>query len=227
METQGLTSNSHNARVVPDEDTSASYLRRRMLTFAPPRWQPLGLPPHMSPGVPHSSSRPAPTLASCLARPTTPSASLPSRPFHDPAHDKGEVQHRTRGHIRPRAVEALGASIRDNAPAAPGAFDPARGWEAEGGEATRDKVQLVLSLKAMGRRFEWRGALKVFRRAKEDGVVVDNSVYRLVSAGCWMVCTCRSLEVDLLSARPISLPVVMALSMSRYITRYLVPGNVY
>ena len=152
-----------------------------MLTFTPPRWQPLGLPPHMSQRVDHSS-KPTPTLASCLARPTPTSASVRSIPFHDPAHDKGDVQHRTRGHIRPRAVEALGASIRDNAPAAPGAFDPARGWEGEGGEATRDKVQLVLSLKAMGRRFEWRGALKVFRRAKEDGVVVDNSVYRSVSA---------------------------------------------
>ena len=154
-----------------------STLRRRMLTFTPPRWQPLGLRPQIPTRTSDSCSRPTQTIVSCLAHPTrTTSASVPT-PLHDPpAHD---VQHRTRGHVRPRAVEALGASIRDNAPPAPGAFDPARGWE---GEATRDKVQLVLSLKAMGRRFEWRGALKVFRRAKEDGVMVDNSVYRSVTS---------------------------------------------
>ncbi len=42
----------------------------------------------------------------------------------------------------------------------------------------RAKVELVLRLKEMGSRFEWRGALKVFRRAKAGGVVPDNSVYR-------------------------------------------------
>lgn len=170
------------------------------------------MPPQMSQRFAHSSG-PTPTLASCLARPTPTSSSVPSRPFHDPAHDNGDVQHRTRGLIRPRAVEALGASIRDNAPAAPGAFDPARGWEGEGGEATRDKVQLVLSLKAMGRRFEWRGALKVFRRAKEDGVVVDNSVYRSVSSG-WRVRTV-TLRWTCLSCRPLSLPIFVVLYMSK------------
>ena len=44
----------------------------------------------------------------------------------------------------------------------------------------REKVELVLRLKDMGRRFEWRGALKVFRRAKAGGMVPDNSVYRSV-----------------------------------------------
>eukprot|EP00752_Nemacystus_decipiens_P004233 g3867.t1 len=47
-------------------------------------------------------------------------------------------------------------------------------------EVVREKVELVLRLKDMGRRFEWRGALKVFRRAKAGGMVPDNSVYSCI-----------------------------------------------
>lgn len=58
-------------------------------------------------------------------------------------------------------------------------FDPHRGCEpGQDTEVVREKVELVLRLKEMGRRFEWRGALKVFRRAAAGGMVLDNSVYR-------------------------------------------------
>lgn len=70
--------------------------------------------------------------------------------------------------------------MRDNAPEAPGVFDPSRGCTSE---REREKVELVLQLKAMGRRFEWRGALKVFRRAKASGMELDNNVYRSAIAG--------------------------------------------
>lgn len=76
---------------------------------------------------------------------------------------------------RPRPVGALDASARDNAPDAPRVFDASRGYESD---AARERVELVLRLKDMGRRFEWRGALKVFRRARARGMVMDNSVYR-------------------------------------------------
>eukprot|EP00903_Cladosiphon_okamuranus_P014372 g13343.t1 len=60
-------------------------------------------------------------------------------------------------------------------------FDPRRGYEpGQDTEALREKVELVLRLKEMGRRFEWRGALKVFRRAKAGGMVPDSSVYSCV-----------------------------------------------
>lgn len=60
-------------------------------------------------------------------------------------------------------------------------FDPRRGCESgQDAEVVREKVELMLRLKDMGRRFEWRGALKVFRRAKAGGMVPDNSAYRSV-----------------------------------------------
>lgn len=69
----------------------------------------------------------------------------------------------------------------------PGALDAARSQESEGANAWDDKFDLVLTLKGMGRRFEWRGALKRFRRAKEEGMVADNNVYRR-DAGCLFWC---------------------------------------
>ncbi|CAM9995223.1 unnamed protein product, partial [Ectocarpus sp. 12 AP-2014] len=78
---------------------------------------------------------------------------------------------------RPRPLGALDASARDNAPDAPRVFDASRGCESE---AARDRIELVLRLKDMGRRFEWRGAVKVFRRARARGMVMDNSVYSCI-----------------------------------------------
>lgn len=80
----------------------------------------------------------------------------------------------------------LKASIRDNTwdeNAPPEVFDPARAVREGGGcdaktEAVRVKVELLLRLKSMGQRFEWRGALKVFGRAKAAGIATDNSLYR-------------------------------------------------
>lgn len=99
-------------------------------------------------------------------------------PVHGHAHGSGDIPRRRRSYRRPRTVTALGASIRENAPDVPGAFDPARCGKGGPRDGVRDKVELLIALKAMGRRFEWRGALKVFQKAKFGGVIVDNSVYR-------------------------------------------------
>lgn len=98
---------------------------------------------------------------------------VPRQERHD--YDMG----RRRVLRHPRAARVLRAIRYDNATQAEGVFDPSRLSEGdEDIESARKKVELLLSLKGMGRRFEWRGALNVFRRARTGGMVVDNSVYR-------------------------------------------------
>lgn len=117
------------------------------------------------------------TLAGRFA-PAHPASS--QRGIHEPTTDL-QRQRTRRSRIRPRPVGSLSASVRDNAPDAPDVFDPHRGCEpGQDTEVVREKVELVLRLKDMGRRFEWRGALKVFRRVTAGGMVPDNSVYRSV-----------------------------------------------
>lgn len=80
---------------------------------------------------------------------------------------------------RRRTATYLGSAVGGNEEHDTGAFHPVRGIEVDG----RSNVELLARLKAMGRRFEWRGALKVFRRAKAEGLVADNNVYRLELRG--------------------------------------------
>ena len=43
----------------------------------------------------------------------------------------------------------------------------------------RNRPEDLRRLKEMGKRFQWRQALEVFRRAKKDGTfVMDNGIYR-------------------------------------------------
>lgn len=158
-----------------------------MLTFTGlPRWQPLVLPPH---GLGKGSCGRCSgnggygAVSAVACRGTPSSAAHASSAPHcggSRAHVGDPQQQPTRrSRRRPRPAGTLEASARDNSPGAPGIFDPsrARGPGQDAG-AARERVELVLRLKEMGRRFEWRGALKVFRRAKAGGVVPDNSVYR-------------------------------------------------
>ncbi|CAM9625134.1 unnamed protein product [Hapterophycus canaliculatus] len=162
-----------------------------MLTFVLPRWQPPGLPVQVvgnrlcSKGGGGRSRRSCNGTASGVAcrfaaPPSTPAAAFPlqqGRHEHGSGEHKQNLQQPGRRRRRPRPGGILGASERENMPEAPGVFDPSRGFA---GERERDKVELVLQLKAMGRRFEWRGALKVFRRAKAAGMVLDNTIYSCI-----------------------------------------------
>lgn len=157
-----------------------------MLTFTLPKWKPQGLPPQILEKdsccrCSSSGGYGAVSAFACWGTPTAVHAA--SAPHCGSAHSGEPPQQQPirRSRRRPRPVGALEASARDTSSGAPGMFDPLRaGQPGQDTGAVRAKVELVLRLKEMGRRFEWRGALKVFRRTKAGGVVPDNGVYRYI-----------------------------------------------
>lgn len=81
----------------------------------------------------------------------------------------------------PNPKQGWEGSDHDDATNATDAFDGTGDDELEDelDPEMRDKVDLLRTLKGMGRRFAWRGAMKAFHTAKAEGVVADNNVYRL------------------------------------------------
>lgn len=162
--------------------TAARFIQQGMFTFILPRWQPPQFPVQTLLRSSCDSSRTSLAPTSSLHRDATAVAFAATSPFLalSTAH-RGRVSQRRRGRRRPR-VRALEACVRDSSTDVPDTLDAAGSQESTRANTCDDKFDLALTLKAMGRRFEWRGALKRFRRAKEEGMVADNNVYR---RGSW------------------------------------------
>lgn len=76
---------------------------------------------------------------------------------------------RRRGALRSRTSEALKGAVHNGDTSV-----------REGSEfSSHRKLELLQQLREMGRRLEWRAALKVFRRARSKGLIADDIVYRL------------------------------------------------
>lgn len=76
---------------------------------------------------------------------------------------------------RPHTCACQGSSVDDDHAVD---FQEPRDRSRTGADLTVDQLDLVLQLKAMGRRRQWRQALALFRRAKQNGTIADNNVYR-------------------------------------------------